>query len=87
MSPLLPTRVRPNPSSGTAEATLTLRSDTYVRVTILDALGRQAAVVADGVLQEGETVLAVPDGLAPGTYLLRVEVPGAVKMLTFTVVR
>jgi len=86
-SPLLPTRVRPNPSSGTAEATLTLRSETDVRVTLLDTLGRQVAVVVDGVLPEGEAVLAMPDGLAPGPYILRVEVPGAVKTLTFTVAR
>ena len=86
-SPLLPTRVRPNPSSGAAEATLTLRSETDVRVTILDTLGRQLEVLVDGVLPEGEVVLAMPEGLVPGTYVLRVEVPGTVKMLTFTVAR
>ncbi|GAB5536671.1 MAG: hypothetical protein Rubg2KO_29200 [Rubricoccaceae bacterium] len=86
-SPLLPTWVRPNPTSGTAEAMLTLRSEAYVRVTIFDTLGRQVQRLVDGVLPEGETALVIPEGLVPGTYALRVEVPGAVKMLTFTVVR
>jgi len=81
-------RVRPNPSSGVAEVRLTLPTETRVRATVIDALGRQLEVLVDGVLPQGETVLTLPSELAPGTYLLRVEVaPGGTETLSFTVVR
>ncbi|MEO0559717.1 MAG: hypothetical protein AAF170_16215 [Bacteroidota bacterium] len=81
-------RVRPNPSSGAAEAMLTLPDDAHVRAVVIDVLGRQLAVLADGELAKGETILQIPDGLAPGTYLLRVRVePGGEETLTFTVAR
>jgi hypothetical protein len=67
---------------------LTLPIETRVRAVVLDALGRQLETLADGLLPEGETKLAMPDGLAPGTYLLRVRVePGGEETLTFTVAR
>ncbi|MEO0556810.1 MAG: T9SS type A sorting domain-containing protein [Bacteroidota bacterium] len=80
-------RISPNPSFGTAQALLTLPATAHVRATVYDALGRQLEVVVDGELPRGENKLTMPAGLAPGTYLLRVEVPGAVETLTFTVVR
>ncbi|GAB5536107.1 MAG: hypothetical protein Rubg2KO_23560 [Rubricoccaceae bacterium] len=82
-------RVRPNPSApGHAQAVLVLPHDTRVRIAVYDALGRQLEVLVDSELAEGETVLSLPDELAPGTYVLRVEVaPGAVETLPFTVVR
>ncbi|MEO0557449.1 MAG: hypothetical protein AAF170_04615 [Bacteroidota bacterium] len=79
-------RVRPNPSRQ-PEALLTLPEATPVRATVLDALGRQLEVVVDGELAEGESVLTLPRELAPGTYRLRVEVPGATETLSFTVMR
>ncbi|GAB5536670.1 MAG: hypothetical protein Rubg2KO_29190 [Rubricoccaceae bacterium] len=86
--PVTLSRVHPNPVSGSGTAFLTLPTETHVRATVMDALGRQLEVLEDGVLPEGETELVIPDGLAPGTYLLRVEVaPGAVETLTFTVAR
>ncbi|GAB5536105.1 MAG: hypothetical protein Rubg2KO_23540 [Rubricoccaceae bacterium] len=83
-------RVNPNPSApgGAASAVLVLPDDARVRATVYDALGRQLDVLVDSELAEGETVLQMPDGLAPGTYVLRVEVaPGAVQVVPFTVVR
>ncbi|GAB5536101.1 MAG: hypothetical protein Rubg2KO_23500 [Rubricoccaceae bacterium] len=81
-------RVRPNPSSGAAEIALTLPIETHVRATVHDALGRQLEVLVDGELAEGETALALPDGLAPGTYWLRVQVaPGGEETLPFTIAR
>lgn len=85
--PLTLTAIRPNPASGAARAVLTLPTGTRVRATVYDALGRQLEIVADGVLPEGANALAMPDALAPGTYLLRVEVPGATETLPFTIVR
>ena len=78
---------RPNPSRQ-PEALLTLPEAAPVRVVVYDALGRQLEVIVDGELAEGETVLQMPDVLAPGTYVLRVEVaPGVEEALTFTIVR
>ena len=55
---------------------------------MVDALGRQLAVLVDGELAKGETVLVLPDELAPGRYMLRVRVePGGEETLTFMVVR
>ncbi|GAB5536103.1 MAG: hypothetical protein Rubg2KO_23520 [Rubricoccaceae bacterium] len=83
-------RVNPNPSApdGAASAVLVLPDEARVRATVYDALGRQLDVLVDDELAEGETVLQMPDGLAPGTYVLQVEVsPGAVQAVPFTVVR
>ncbi|GAB5536672.1 MAG: hypothetical protein Rubg2KO_29210 [Rubricoccaceae bacterium] len=85
--PLTLTRVRPNPVAGAASTTLTLPAEAHVLATVIDALGRQIEVVVDEQLPRGDNELAISDGLAPGTYLLRVEVPGAVETLTFTVAR
>ena len=86
--PIALSRVRPNPARGAARALLTLPSETRVRATLHDALGRQLAVVADAVLPRGESELLIPDGLAAGTYLLRVRVAAdGEKTLTLTVAR
>ncbi|MEO0556808.1 MAG: T9SS type A sorting domain-containing protein [Bacteroidota bacterium] len=78
---------RPNPSRQ-PEVRVTLPEDAYVRATVYDALGRQLEVLVDAEMPRGENELAISVGLAPGTYLLRVEVaPGAVETLTFTVAR
>ncbi|GAB5537140.1 MAG: hypothetical protein Rubg2KO_33890 [Rubricoccaceae bacterium] len=78
---------RPNPSRQ-PEVLLTLPEETHVRATVYDALGRQLELVVDRRLPEGETVLTMPGGLAPGTYVLRVRVePGGEEALSFTVVR
>jgi len=80
-------QVRPNPSRQ-PEVMLTLPAETLVRAEVFDMLGRQLERVVDGMLPEGETVLKMPSELAPGTYMLRVQVaPGAEETLTFTVVR
>jgi len=82
-------RVNPNPSaSGAAWAVLYLPEEATASAKVYDLLGRELATVVDGVLSKGETVLQVPDGLATGTYLLRVEVAAsATETLPFTIVR
>ena len=81
------TRPRPNPSRQ-PEVMLTLPADAHVRAEVYDLLGRQLDVIVDGELAEGETVLAMPDGLAPGTYVLRVQVAHTTEQtLPFTLVR
>ncbi|GAB5536707.1 MAG: hypothetical protein Rubg2KO_29560 [Rubricoccaceae bacterium] len=81
-------RVAPNPSQGGAIARLHLPTASPVHAAVYDALGRQLEVLVDGVQPPGETELAIPEGLAPGVYRLRVRVePGGEDTLTFTVAR
>ena len=81
-------RVAPNPSRDGALARLHLPTESRVHAVIFDALGRKLKVVVDGVLPRGETELAIPEGLAPGTYQLRIHVgPSGGQTLTFTVAR
>lgn len=76
--------VRPNPSGGEAEAVMELSRPSAVRVVVLDVLGREMAVVADGAVGAGVHVLRLPASLAPGTYFVRVEVERT-RMLTRTI--
>ena len=63
---------RPNPTAGRAELTLTLDRAQPVRATLVDALGREVAVLHDGEAS-GVLTLAVDGGaLAPGVYVVRV---------------
>ena len=64
--------VRPNPVGGRAEVVVTLASAGVVRVVVLDALGREVAVVLDGDAPAGERVLSVETGGWPaGVYVVR----------------
>lgn len=79
-------RAFPNPASGAATIAVTLEQAREAVVTVIDVLGREVAVVADGPLGAGETRLALPS-LGAGTYLVRLSVDGAISTQTITVVR
>jgi hypothetical protein len=64
--------IAPTPSAGDAVATLTLVAPSAVHVSVVDALGRTVATVHDGPLGAGRHRLALPAGLAPGVYAVRV---------------
>jgi len=65
----------PNPFNPTTTVTYGLPAASEVRITATDLLGRQVAtLVADGVKTAGyHTVQFNADGLASGTYLIRME--------------
>ncbi len=64
--------VRPNPASGRVAVRLTLDAAAEVRVSVVDALGREVAVVLDGPQPAGETVASVETGAWPvGLYVVR----------------
>ncbi|HEX9953164.1 MAG TPA: T9SS type A sorting domain-containing protein [Rubricoccaceae bacterium] len=64
--------VRPNPASGRVEIVLSLAEAETVRVVVLDALGREVAVVLDGAAAQGETVVGVEtEAWPPGVYVVR----------------
>jgi hypothetical protein len=73
--------VRPNPSSGQVQLSFALPAASPVRLSVLDIMGREVAVLADGVFGPGRHPV-VWDGrgasarLHSGLYLVRLRTPG-----------
>ena len=87
-APSVGVSVRPNPAGGRVEVVLTLAAAGPVRVAVVDALGREVAVVLDGAAGAGETVAAVETGAWPaGLYLVRAVVPGRLATARLVVAR
>ncbi len=79
--------VRPNPAASGQVARLTLPEPMVIDAVVLDALGRRLAVLASGTMPAGGTALAIPEGLPPGAYVLRVSAAkGQPVAVPFTVV-
>ncbi len=77
----------PNPSSGRSTLTLTLPAAEHVRAVVVDALGREVAVLLDAEAQ-GTVRLDVDAGrLAPGVYTVRVSGASFAEARRLTVVR
>ena len=80
--------VRPNPARGQVEVALKLAEAAPVRVVIVDALGREVAVVLDGSVPAGERAVSVGTGSWPaGVYVVRASAAGRESTARFTVVR
>ena len=80
--------VRPNPASGRVSVVLSLAEAGPVRVAVVDALGREVALVLDGAGAAGETVVGVETGAWPaGLYLVRAVVPGRLVVARLVVAR
>jgi hypothetical protein len=66
--------VYPNPMTGRATVTLALTAPAEVRAAVFDVLGREVAVLHDGLLAAGTHRLAFDGARLPaGVYLVRVE--------------
>lgn len=77
--------VRPNPAGGRVEVVLSLAAAGAARVAIVDALGREVAVVVDGPVPAGETVRLVETGAwPPGVYVVRATLGGGAGAQTAT---
>ncbi|HEX8386525.1 MAG TPA: T9SS type A sorting domain-containing protein [Rubricoccaceae bacterium] len=76
-----------NPVRGTARVRFTTETAGPARLALYDALGRQVALLADGVAVGPQSATLVTAGLAPGVYLLRLEAAGEVLTQTVSVVR
>ena len=80
--------VFPNPASGPATVELTTAGPGPVRVSVVDVLGREQAVLWDGPLGTDRHRFAVETGaLAPGVYVVRVEAERGRLSRALTVVR
>ena len=70
--------VRPNPAGGRVEVVLELAEASDVHVVILDALGREVAVVLDGAAPHGEHVVGMDTASWPaGVYVVRATAAGS----------
>jgi hypothetical protein len=70
-------RPAPNPFTDEAVMSVTLPAAAGVRVALVDVLGREVAVLADGPHEAGRHPIAIAAaGLAPGVYVARVWVNG-----------
>ncbi|OZC03173.1 hypothetical protein BSZ36_09420 [Rubricoccus marinus] len=81
--------ITPNPSRGGARVTLTPEADASggaVRVTVVDALGREVATLHAGPLA-GAGSWALPASLAPGIYTVLARGQGEVQNVRVTVVK
>ena len=79
--------VHPNPARGTARVVLTLPAGQHVRAVVVDALGREVALLADGE-RAGTSELRIDTSrLAAGVYVVRVEGAGIAETRRLTVVR
>ena len=80
--------VGPNPSGGVATVRFTLDRPQSVRVSLVDALGREVAVVADGPFAAGTTAARLDASALPaGLYVLRLQAEGATTSRPVSVVR
>ena len=79
--------IAPNPSAGRATVSWTLAEAGDVRVSVIDLLGREVAVLAEGAFAAGPQRSSVPAGLAPGVYVVRLQAGAVAQAARFTVVR
>ena len=82
----------PAQSSGVLTARFSLPEDGYARLSVVDALGREVALVRDGVFTRGTHLATfLPAGLdgraAPGAYLLRLQTGSAYTTRPFLITR
>ncbi len=76
----------PNPARSAAAVRYTLPASGPVRLAVVDVLGREVAVLAEGAQAAGSHEAHL-GGLAPGVYVLRMTAGAATSSRTITVVR
>ena len=79
--------VSPNPTASGATVAWTLAEAGPVRLTVVDLLGREVTVLASGPFAAGPQRSAVPAGLAPGVYVVRLQAGAVAEAARFTVTR
>ncbi|HYE57982.1 MAG TPA: T9SS type A sorting domain-containing protein, partial [Rhodothermales bacterium] len=78
----------PNPASDAVVIPLRMPAAEAVRVMVFDALGRQVAMVHEGVLMAGSHQMRLDaSGLTPGLYVVRVLSSGGARTRRFLVTR
>ncbi|GAB5534819.1 MAG: hypothetical protein Rubg2KO_10680 [Rubricoccaceae bacterium] len=76
-----------NPTQGGSPVTIRQLEAGDLAVMLFDALGRRVASLIEATPRAGETVATLPQGLAPGVYVVRAVSGEQVASRTFTTVR
>ena len=79
--------VGPNPASGAVQIRASLAEPARVRLSVVDVRGREVAVLHDGEASGALRATLDATGLAPGLYVVRLDVSGQVQTRTITVAR
>jgi hypothetical protein len=81
--------VSPNPVSGAGRVSVQAARAQTVRVSVFDALGREVAVLFDGMLgaNEAQTFSLDASALGAGVYVVRLAGEGVAQTQTFVVAR
>ena len=79
--------VGPNPSAGAATVRLRVPATAEARVRVVDRLGREVALLHDGVLAAGAHAVAVPTRLPAGVYVVEAWWGAERRVSRLTVVR
>ena len=79
--------VWPNPTGGRVTVALSLAAPQVVRVSVVDALGREVAVVHDGAATDGQRLRLDTEGWPVGAYSVRVVTEAGQASAGLTVVR
>ena len=75
-------------NSPTTKLVYSLNEEMPVRLSVHDMLGRELAVLVDGLRPAGRSeVLFDGEGLPSGTYLIRIQAGGFVMTRTMTLVK
>lgn len=78
--------VVPNPAEDAAELRFELLNTDRTRITVLNAMGQEVAVLADGPLSAGVQRFALPvSSLSSGMYLVRLQQGVSTEVVRFTV--
>lgn len=78
----------PNPLRGVGSVSCNLSRRSAIRLTLVDALGRDVATLLEGDLERGEHRVPLdPAGLPAGAYFLHLLADGAVTVRSITIVR
>jgi len=71
--------VYPNPTDGRTTVTYQLEQNGWVQLKLYDALGRRVQSIIDALQPPGPHHIPLTASLAPGAYILRLQVGGAVE--------
>ena len=76
----------PNPVQGTTTIDYALEETEFVRLAVYDALGREHAILHQGMQDAGShQVVFDASGMRPGTYFYRIETATASQTLRFVI--
>jgi hypothetical protein len=80
--------VSPNPATARTQVLFETAAPGHIRLTVFDVLGREVAVLVDGLVPSGRGEASLNAGrLAPGVYVVAVETSAGRAVRTFSVVR